>query len=125
MLWIGNRANPVSNFVQAVVRPDDAPLSAPPKAAGPKGFAIGPAIGISLWDADMAKGGSFAGSIRRQKVAVAVAGLVTPCVQFIGAGAAGGACERRRPGGELQQKLEPEIAGRTSLAARARRIRSA
>ena len=73
----------------------------------------------------MAKGGSFAGSIRRQKVAVAVAGLVTPCVQFIGAGAAGGACERRRPGGELQQKLEPEISGRTRLAARARRIRSA
>ena len=39
---------------------------------------------------------------------------MTPCVQCIGAGAAGGACKRRRPGpgdSELQQKLEPEIAG--------------
>ena len=46
-----------------------------------------------------------------------VAGLVTPRVQCIGAGAAGGACERRRPGGELQQKLEPEITGLTADAA--------
>ena len=58
-----------------------------------------------------------AGSIQSQRsepeveVAVAVAGLVMPCVQCIWAGAAGGACERRRPGRELLQKLEPEIAG--------------